>query len=136
MENNVGFEKDGIFLLSVEEYYEYKDRIPQVRTSWWLRSPGYYQNIVAFISSDGSVGVSGLDVHYAYGVRPCKKISDDMTIFIGQRITYCGFPFIVIDKHLAIVEVPIAFKAFDKNSNDHGASEVRKFLLDWRKERI
>lgn len=40
----------------------------------------------------------------------------------------------MIDKDLAIAEVPIAFRRFSKKSNNYEISEMRKYLLEWIEE--
>ncbi len=47
---------------------------------WWLRSPGYFQNLAADVLDDGSLGNSG--VNYDYGVvRPAFWINLESGIF-------------------------------------------------------
>ena len=45
---------------------------------WWLRSPGYNQNVAAFVNNDGSVNYYGNNVNYAHdAVRPALWINLD-----------------------------------------------------------
>ena len=47
---------------------------------WWLRSPGYFQRIAAYVSSDGSLSYSR--VHYDSGsVRPALWVNLESEIF-------------------------------------------------------
>ena len=90
--------KDKVFLLSLEEVIKYfgdsgqlnnknpnskyfiNDQYNYVRIAkdakgeecwWWLRSPGYYGNLAAYVHDFGRVHVDGSDVHFgAGGVRP------------------------------------------------------------------
>lgn len=134
----VGFNNDTLFLLSIEEYEKYKDRIPHINCWWWLRSPGTKPEWATSVYEDGSVD------HYGHGakydndaVRPVLRIArpDKYNIQIGMRTIQYDFPWIVIDKDLAIAEVPIAFRRFDEKSNDYANSEIRKFLFDWMEKR-
>lgn len=121
-----------ITLLSAEEYEKYKDRIPQINCSWWLRSPGINSNRAASVDYDGSVFDLGDFVDLDYdAVRPALKISDGRKYEIGKRVILYNFPWIIIDEGLAIAEVPIAFHRFDEKSNDYENSEIKKFLNDW-----
>ena len=63
-DDTFGFEDDSIFLLSKEEYEQYKDQIPQINCWWWLRSPGYFSCNVAGVNSDGSISNYGDCVHH------------------------------------------------------------------------
>lgn len=126
-----------IFLLSKEEYEKYKERIPCIAVCWWLRDSGEYGDHAMCVYDIGIVNPSGLPAEYgSVAVRPAMVIDADGKV--GDQITRCGFPWVVIDDHLAIAEVPIAFRRFDPESGDYEDSEIRKFLLTWyagRRER-
>lgn len=126
-----------INLLSAEEYEKYKDKIPHINCWWWLRSPGINSSIAAGVHYDGSVFYHGGSVYSAVGaaVRPVLRISDGRKYKIGERVMYYNFPWIIIDKNLAIAEVPIAFHRFDEKSNDYENSEIKKFLNNWLERR-
>ena len=127
---------DNIFLLSIEEYEKYKERIPQINCWWWLRSKGDYSVYVASVNYDGSICYAGDDASgNDHGVRPALKIPYSEEREIGRRLIIFDFPWITIDKDLAIAEVPIAFRRFDKKSNNYEKSEIRQFLLDWMESR-
>ena len=133
---------DKIFLLSVDEYEKYYDRIPKYDAEdkdyeywWWLRTPYKY-----FASSssraffvDGNYGyVTYRNVGYSFAVRPVLDISE----FTDLEITNCRFTRLsaewqVIDDNLAIAVEPIFNSIFDEETNDYEKSEVRKKLLEW-----
>lgn len=90
--------KDKVFLLSITEVEKYfsSDGARQCKhtdyavanrahvnsdngnCSWWLRSPGNYQNYAADVSRDGSVRYGGFNVDIDfYGVRPALWINLD-----------------------------------------------------------
>ena len=127
--------KDRIFLLSLEEYEKYKDNIPHCNCWWWLRSQGYCKNTCArVIGNHGHAGNYATVDRSCGGVLPALHVDTDITS-IGERIVVASFPWIIIDKGLAIAETPIAFRRFDAKSTDYEKSEIRQFLLDWLKER-
>ena len=131
--------KDHIFLLSIEEYEKYKNKIPNANYEWWLRSPDNYPRHGAIVGPGGSVCDVGLYVHCTnVAVRPVINFSRFEHDYpkVGERIIKYNFPWIVIGEGLAIAEVPIVFRKFDEKSNDYENSEMRRFLLDWLKERI
>ena len=71
----VGNEKtqDCVFLLSVEEFEKYKQRISGTHHYWWLRSPGSYtkySKYSAFVNYKGDILNEGPGVIHYYGVRP------------------------------------------------------------------
>lgn len=133
---DIGFEGDEIFLLSIEEYEKYKDKIPAIYGWWWLRSPGAYSNYVALVYSGGSVNYSGNYVWEAAAVRPALKLRGEYDV--GARIVLNDFPWIVIDKSLAIAEVPIGQAVFDTDDTDdhcYRTSYIRAYLKKWLEDR-
>lgn len=127
---------DKIFLLSIEEYEKLREFIPQIKTWWWLRSPGYTDVLAAYVSGEGRVREVGSNVQLDEAwIRPALKINNYNGLQIGDRFVEADFPWIIIAKDLAIAEVPIAFRRFDGESNSYEKSEIRWFLLDWYEER-
>lgn len=129
---------DEVFLLSIDEYNKYKDKIPN--TSYWLlRSPVRHSNNVAVVLCDGCLeDVFISNVHS--GIRSVLRYSNLKSKITSSKINpnrfiFNDFPFIIIDekKELAIAEVPIAFDKFDDESSDYENSYIRKWLLDWMK---
>lgn len=126
------FKDDRIFLLSVEEYEKYKNLIPIICKWWWLRSPGdggfdYAVSVNCYgdVKSRGNYVFDDCDA-----VRPALYFS--FTSYDpGDKFIYCGITWVVLDKNLAIAEVPITFNRFDKNDNNYETSEVRQLLLEW-----
>ena len=134
-----GFLNDPIFLLSIEEYEKYKDKIPQINCLWWLRSPGYCQPYASYVGKfDGfparGCGVSSIE----RSVRPAVRYDLINSYSIGWidalNFFYCGIAWRIIDKDIAIAKEPISIHRFDEKSNDYENSEIRKFLLDWHKK--
>ena len=148
-EDKVGFEDDKIFLLSIEEYYKYKDVIPHINCWWWLRSRGEIDGYVTgvFSAISESMDFRGDAVIFPdRAIRPAIKFSNYLLSAnaiwsiscnpkIGDRIMVYDFPWIVIDNGLAIAEVPITFDKFDDNSDDYKNSYVRNFLKCWAEDR-
>ena len=128
---DVGFGADEIFLLSTKEYEKYKDEIPVINCWWWLRSPSPYPNLAQVVRNDGSVDDVGHDVSYNdSAVRPALKLKGEYDV--GARIVLNGFTWIVIDKSLAIAEVPIWFTVFDADGNScYRDSYIRAYLKKW-----
>ena len=69
---------DKLTLLSLEEYKTYRDIIPNINGSWWLRSPsGYYDE--EYVSGNGSISdyyVDNIDV----GSRPALIFKSDTMV--------------------------------------------------------
>ena len=132
---------DKIFLLSVDEYEKYYDKIPKYDAEgtdysywWWLRTPNKYyasSSSSAFFV-DGNFGRvrNGIDAYYS-AVRPALDISDfdDLEITHG-RFTRLGAEWQLIDDNLAIAVEPIFDSEFGKDNN-YETSAVRKKLLEW-----
>lgn len=121
---------DKIFLLSKEEYENYRYEIPQLKTYWWLRTTE--NPIYAYmVSYDGSIDKKAMGM--ILGVRPVIRISaSDNIINVNESIIlHAGATWMKIDADLYIAENPIAFKRFNKNYSDYKTSEIRQFLLYW-----
>lgn len=124
---------DKIYLLSKEEYERYENKIPPINCDWWLRTPCDNNNGVATVGCDGFVGDDGMYCYNPFiAIRPVIKIP--YSNLIGKRIIMYNFSWIVIDKDLAIAEVPIAFMEFGEDK-DYEISYVREFLLNWIQDR-
>ena len=132
---------DKIFLLSVDEYERYYDKIPKYDADdkdyeywWWLRTP--YKKSASSSSSAfgvrGSFGrVHSLNTSSNFAVRPALDISEFTDIEIADgRFTRLGAEWQVIDDNLAIAVEPI-FNSVFGNDNNYETSEVRKRLLEW-----
>lgn len=150
-QTDIGYKDDKLFLLSIEEYKRYKDKIPHINTCWWLRSPGNGKKCASSVESrNGSVNAYGLDVvDWGNGVRPALNYTKLESKIIKStinpnRIIYKDFPFWIIDeeKHIAIAEMPIRFDKFDnkstpddrfneKSSNNYEKSYIRHWLNDF-----
>ena len=132
---------DKIFLLSVDEYEKYYDKIPKYDAEgtdysyWWLlRTPNkYYASSSSYASRvSGDNGDVNLTRSANYrAVRPALDISDfdDLEITHG-RFTRLGAEWQLIDDNLAIAVEPIFDSEFGKDNN-YETSAVRKKLLEW-----
>ena len=129
-------ENDPIRLLDRDEYGKYGNIIPDCRANWWLSSSDN-EYMPYWVWANVNYAPEHQDPYFMQaGYRPVIKDEKIIDTNLGERITLCGFPFIKIDKDLAIAEVPICFDIFDdKNINDYASSKVRAFLIDWYYER-
>lgn len=127
---------DPVFLLSKEQFNQYRSKIPAVYPSWWLRS-----TIMNYQFQNQTVFPQWLHDVYCFetsGVRPALKIDPEGFLLPDEheQIVYCGATWIKIDQGLYISEVPIFFTQFDDNNHKfYYQSSVRKKLLDWYEER-
>ena len=139
MKFEIGYEDDKIFLMSIDEYKFYKNRIPTLKTYWWLRSPGSDQYNAALVNFDGFVLYDGL---YVYGVdnciRPVIKLlrdSEYSSVDIGSKITFHNHRFIIIDfddDYIYAISISgLWYAHYDKDSNDYEDSYIRKWLNTW-----
>lgn len=138
-EPEVGFKDDEIFLPSAEEYKKYKDVIPPVSVPSWLRDRGTEKLNVKYISKENTwINDYGIACDLEVAVRPMihlPKGTIEINAPVGARINLYNFPWVVIDKYLAIAEVPIGFEKFDDNWNDYLTSHIRNYLDRWLRER-
>lgn len=133
VKNSIGFENDEIFLLSAEEYEKYEDVIPECKTYWWLRTPGYGSNYASCVDYSGDLHYDGDYVINLYrGMRPALK--SEIFKEIEKRYSVGTFSFTCIDEGLGIATVPISFDKFDDGLSDYKKSYIRKWLIDWNKK--
>lgn len=64
----------GVFLLSADEFVEYRDLIPTVNTQWWLRSNGTKDGNVAYVNGNGRLVEAGMPANYTMGMRPAMWV--------------------------------------------------------------
>lgn len=121
-------EVNEITLLSIEE----ADKIPKSFRAcgdwWWVRSPGFYQNLAISVRVDGDVYEIDHDVIVvSLAVRPAFRISN-LESEIGDPVrigkTWCT----VVDKDLVLANHPICSHRFDKKSNNWETSELKAFI--------
>ena len=134
---------DEIFLLSKEEYREYKNIIPWVNVSWWLRTPteldrSDHAMAVTNIVAKGEVDTTGIRIStHHLAVRPAIRLTDWETgsVGVGENFTKYSFPWVYVGNHIAVSEVPIAFRCFDMTSNNYETSNIRAFIKEWLADR-
>lgn len=141
LDESIGFDDDKIFLLSIEEYKKYIDKIPHMTTWWWLRSSGHSSYFAAYVSKEGYVCAYGLSVNYGEGsVRPALKYTSLNTIKSKDKDCFVWnetkWKIIDEEKKIAISCLPITFEMFDNDSNDYASSEIREWLLNWFEEGV
>lgn len=123
-----------VTLLTKGEYMEHRNRIPLVNDWWWLRSPGYYSFIAAYVDIDGSVDNHGRNVgNVTYAVRPTLK-SMSLNLPIGEHFIALGNRWIMIDNCMAISQDVITHRRYDTEKNVWETSELKQWLEEWAKE--
>lgn len=133
---------DIIKLLSVEEYYRYKSKIPPIATTaWWLRTPASRKHRVAVVDLLGNVEERrGAKVDNMIGaVRPAinyKRLGGVIDCDDGRTIWALGTTWIILDGEWAIAEVPIGFEMFDYDSTCYAESHIRAWLNIWLVRRL
>lgn len=131
---------EGITLLSAEEYKQMRCHIPKTDCRWWwLRSPGNYSNLAAYVDLDGDVRIHGNSVIYSnVAVRPALKISNltSANLIPGDKIIVAGQNWTVISDTYAIADDAIGTHCFRedwraKDANMYEKSDVKKYIEDW-----
>lgn len=136
----------GITLLSIEEYEAAKEFIQLIHCWcwWWLRSPGYYSRLAAYVNDFGRVYTRGFYVNSTYiVVRPALRIANLNSLDLNtgdQIIGLAGHDWTVISDDMAICNDGIGEHCFRKDwrepdANDYEKSDVKKFLETWAEEK-
>lgn len=128
----------GIKLLSVEEYEQYKEHIPHVHFSYWLRSHGDNERVVFTVSEDNERGYGEEFVNTICNVRPVLIISN-LKLFKmvpGEEFEFADHIWTVISDDMAICNISIAQHCYNKklykhNTNDYETSEIKEFIEEW-----
>lgn len=126
----------GMFLLSIEEYERYKDKIGAREYCWWLRSPGRDTDFVAGVNYSGRAIDHGYVINnYDYGVCPAlyvpKAYLNDRFVINGREmVRYSNIDWIALDEEtgLYLSAYPLFFDKFDDESNDYENSYIKSKL--------
>ena len=109
----------GITLLSTEEAEnlltkeQRKCKYNNKPCWWWLRSPGFHQDIAAYVYNDGSVYYNGDIVNIGSGcVRPALILSTLKSsnlksiekLGVGEHFEFGGYTFTIISNKLALCD--------------------------------
>lgn len=143
----------GITLLSAEEYEQFKNNIPSLNHSWWLRSPGdngyakYVQGYAKYVQRGGYVDKYGAPISYQYvAVRPALILnSESSRLKIKDEFKFGKQKWTVISDTYAICNDNIGERCFragcradwevedanGENANDYEKSDVKEFIEDW-----
>lgn len=136
-------EINGLTLLSKEEYDKYKYLIPKVNSAWWLRLPNSIDSSIAgCVDSEGDADIN-FGVNFSMGVSPALCISnlESSGFEIGDRFEWSGLTWIIISSDYAQC-TNIIFKSVFRedweadDANDYEASDVKKRLDEWFKQKI
>lgn len=120
--------------MSIEEAEKLSIDILKYEGWWWLRSPGYFQNIVDAVNCDGSIYCFGYPVRIDHGyVRPALLIQnlESSNFKIGDTFTFREKQFKIILEGLAFCLEDIGRSCFSGNSSDYETSEIKKYVDDW-----
>ena len=130
----------GATLLSVEEARQLDKETLRASGGWWLRSPGDYANLAAFVYGDvGHVSDYGRSVDRAFGVRPALEISKSSGYKIGESVDFGGHSFTIISDTHALCDDIIGECAFRKDFkakdvNEYEASDIKRYVETWFEE--
>ncbi len=122
-----GYNGDGMFLLSKDEYKKYRDAIPVKDFTWWLRTKCDIDlNHVMVVNPDGSIDENGrLPSDTTCCVRPVfdlRKISrEKLENELHYDIT------IIVPEILAISNDAFRDMMFDPSTTKYAQSQVRAF---------
>ena len=121
-----------ITLLTEKEYKKYKNIIPVIESTWWLRSMHDY---AANISSDGSCAYNtSYGVAYPYGIRPAlhMKLANPKHLVSGDHIRIGSKTFTVLSwkrsNLFAFCNEVIEKRRFDTESYEWESSELKAWL--------
>lgn len=125
-----------ITLLSIEEAMLLPRWILSNGYRWWLKSPGAYYKLAAFVGSSGVIDVYGDYVDNCdISVRPVLKLDskDSSNLEIGDLVEVVNEPAQYIGHNTVLIADPIGFEQFDENRNNYKTSKIRSWLVAWLK---
>lgn len=109
-------------LMTTKEYFRLYDNIPAINCKWWVLNEVNNNPFVVFGNKYSAVKL--MDDWNDIGIRPVIDVTEETKI--GDRFIKYGFPWVVIDRNLAIAEVPIAFDF---------SSQVNQVMKSWTSNR-
>lgn len=115
-----------IRLLSKDEWFKASEikEVPVSNGPWWLRDSAPAGEVLCAYGR-GSLG--SRYVYQDYGVRPVLRIPS-MTSNVGEKV-YVGNTFCtVISSNLALSDIVIAQRMFDKYSNKYDESSIKEYV--------
>lgn len=128
---------EGITLLSVDDYKEFKKNIPNINDYWWLRSPyADSGHCAALVNDNGDVDYYYVDLGYA--ARPALYISnpESVDMEIGDKFDFGGHSWTIISDNYALCDESIGRYVFRhdwraENADTYEASDIKAFIEDW-----
>ena len=132
----------GATLLSIEEAKNLPLRLRQYDDWWWLRSPGYFSFLAAYVHNDGSVDNYGYGVSDSIdAVRPALKIKNlkSSNFQIGDVFIFGDKKFEIMREDYAFCLKNIGYHCFREDrraidANQYEKSDVKKFVDKWFKK--
>lgn len=133
-----------ITLLSAEEAIKLPDNILAIDLWWWLRSPGYAQDLAATVNRGGSVNYRGDFVDYDdVAVRPALRISNLKSYDLKSYdiIKFLNNLWYVISDDMLLSVKAVGKTAFNNdatkpNANKFEGSDIQKWLQNWLNEKL
>lgn len=128
-----------VTLLSIEEAIKIPKEIQKAECSWWLRSPGISDRLVAFVFGDyGYVYAFGSNIGLELGVRPALKLKSSH-LKSGDSFSYRGYDWDMITDDMALCKTIVGECAFREDcgaadANEYESSDIKKWLVNWWKE--
>ena len=111
--------------------------------SWWLNSPGAYDDRAKYVDRDGNIDDYGHLVNGHYGVRPALRIDnmDAYDLQNGDEIHAAGYPWLVIADDMLLCKETIGHTPFSYHldripnhpDNDYEQSDLLDYLKLWIK---
>lgn len=127
----------GVTALSIDEYEMYKDFIPYINKSWWLRSSGGYTDMAAYVDFNGIIRSSDVEEGKYIVVRPVLAISSKASgLEVGDKFHFRDMEWTVIAEDFAICHSHIGESVFNidasaRNANKYEESVLKKRLENW-----
>lgn len=141
-ERGSSLEITGVTLLSADEATRLSEDTLKLGEKWWLSSPGDHILAAACVHSNGYVYLAGGHVAEKRGVRPALQISDKTPVDCGEKIRIAGETWTAVSDNLVLCDKIIAqhsfrqvYKSAYKNANVYAASDVKKWLDAWAREK-
>ena len=130
-----------VTLLSDEEYLAYRDNIPNIFNTWWLKTSGEADECVKVVWADGGLDDVGRNVTNRFGIRPCLKLTlKQSDLKVGDKFMFGDVNWTMISGDIALCDVMLTnmlFKAnyMIKSASSYRHSDAKKFLDEWASEK-
>ena len=133
----------GARLLTAAEYEACRKLIPiSFDVSLWLKDAGERRGEAAYVYTNNTANLSGMNTDYSLGIRPAIEYDPEgAELKDGYRVEINGKMFTVVKQGVLLADEVIGWGPFRKDKfapdcGDYEASDIKKTIDEWYSKEI